>query len=578
MAELTVARPRGYLPKIEALSLFYTMMLLIVVLLVLYPLGLLLYSSFVVTLPGDRHVLGAGNWLLAWSQPGMMQALLNTLKVVFASQLIIFPIGMLLTWLMTRTDMPGKGLLDFFLWIAFFLPTLPLLLGWIMLLDPSFGLLNQLFVKIFGFRQGPFNIYSFLGIVFCHVVSRPVAAMYIFLAPAFRNLDSSLEEASRVSGSSPLATLWRIVMPIMTPAILVTLILLLIHALETFEIERVLGPPINFYVFSTKIYQLVNDIEPHFGAATVLGVTILLCMGPLILFQQYLNKRRSYTTVTGHFKSNLVRLRALGWPMFILVLSFCLLVTVVPMIFLVMGTFMSLFGFFNIANVWTLSHWQKVFQDPILVSSIWNTLKLAGGTALIGMLFYAVLAYISVRTKYRGRGLLDFLTWIPATIPGIILGLGMLWLFLGTPVFRPLYGTLSVLVIALLINSMTTGVQLIKSNMVQLGNELEEASAVAGGSWLYTFRRIIIPILAPVLLSVGTLTFIAASRNVANIAMLVTNDNRPIAMLQLDYMVDGRSEVAAVLGVLVVLLTIGVALLARLVGRRFGIRVKEPAV
>src|SRR5207237_40553 len=133
------------------------------------------------------------------------------------------------------------------------------------------------------------------------------------------------------------------------------------------------------------------------------------------------------------------------------------------------------------------------------------------------MAFYALLAYISVRTRYRWRGLIDFLTWVPATIPGIVLGLGMLWMFLDTPPLRPLYGTLAILVVALLVNSMTTGVQLIKSNMMQLGNDMEEASAVSGGSWLYTFRRIVVPILAPVLLSVGTLTFIAATRNVSNI-------------------------------------------------------------
>lgn len=574
MAELTAARTRGIWPaKINGRSLFYTAMLLLVVLLVLYPLGLLLFNSFVVPLPGGQRAWGFGNWVTAWTQAGMLQAVVNTFNVVFASLAFIFPLGVLMTWLMTRTDMPGKGLLDFFVWVGFFLPTLPLLLGWIMLLDPQFGLANQLLVKSFGLQQGPFNIYSFWGIVFCHVVGRYVSATYIFLAPAFRNLDASLEEASRVAGIGVLGTLRRIVMPVMTPALLVTLIILLIHALETFEIERVLGPPINFYVFSTKIYQLINDIEPAFGAAMVLGVTILLFMTPLILLQQYLNSRRSYATITGHFRVNVTRLGVMRWPAFVLVLSFCLFITVLPLIFLAMGTFMSLFGFFNIENVWTLQHWQKLLQDPILNSSIWNTLKLAGGTALIGMAFYALLAYISVRTKYAGRGVLDFLTWIPATIPGIILGLGMLWMFLSTPGFRPLYGTLTVLLLALLINSMTTGTQLIKSNMVQLGNELEEASAVSGGSWIYTLRRVVAPILAPVLLSVGTLTFISASRNVSNIAMLVTNENRPLAMLQLDYMVDGRSEVAAIVGVFVVLLTIGVALTARVVGKRFGIRV-----
>lgn len=559
--------------RIRGLPLFYTFMLALVLLLVLYPLGLLLVNSFVVATPGGGRTYGLENWVLAWSQPGMVQAITNTFKVVFTTEVIVFPIGVLVTWLMTRTDMPGKEHLDFFIWVAFFLPTLPLLLGWILLLDPSFGLVNQFFVRVLGFQQGPFDIYSFWGIVFCHVVGRHVAATYIFLAPAFRNMDSSLEEASRVSGTGPFGTLMRIVLPVMTPAILVALIILLIHALETFEVERVLGPPINFYVFSTKIYQLVNDTQPLFGAAMVLGVTILLFMAPLILLQQRLSNRRSYATVTGHFKANLLRLGAWRWPAFILVLGFCAFITIVPLTFLLMGTFMNLFGFFNIENVWTLGHWKKIFEDPILISSVWNTIKLAGGTALIVMGFYALLAYISVRTKYRARGVLDFLTWVPATIPGIVLGLGMLWMFLGTPMFRPLYGTLFVLLIALLINSMTTGVQLIKTNMVQLGNDMEEASAVSGGSWFYTFRRIVVPILAPVLLSVGTLTFIAATRNVANIAMLVTNENRPIAMLQLDYMVDGRSEVAAVLGVLVVLLTVGVATLARRAGRRFGIHV-----
>nr|MBA2690511.1 iron ABC transporter permease [Burkholderiales bacterium] len=499
MADLTIARSYGPARR-EGRSLFYTGVLLVLILLVLYPLGLLLFNSFVVTLPGGGKTLGWGNWALAWSQPGMVEAITNTFKVVLVSQIIIFPIGIVITWLLSRTDIPGKPWLDFIIWVAFFLPSLPLLLGWIMLLDPNFGLVNQLCVSVFGFTKGPFNIYSFWGIIFCHVVGRQISAMYIFLSPAFRNMDSSLEEASRVSGIGALGTLARIVIPVMMPAILVTFIILLIHALETFEIERVLGPPISFYVFSTKIYQLVNDTEPMFGAAMVLGVTILLFMAPLILFQQYLGGKRSYATVTGHFKANMTRLRAMRLPAFILVFGFCLFITVLPLIFLLMGTFMSLFGFFNIEHVWTLQHWQKLLGDPILLSSLWNTLQLAGGTAVIGMLFYALLAYISVRTKYRARGALDFLTWIPATIPGIILGLGMLWMFLGTPWFRPLYGTVLVLILALLINSMTTGVQLIKSNMVQLGNELEEASAVAGGSWLYTLRRIVMPILAPVLL------------------------------------------------------------------------------
>jgi iron(III) transport system permease protein len=148
----------------------------------------------------------------------------------------------------------------------------------------------------------------------------------------------------------------------------------------------------------------------------------------------------------------------------------------------------------------------------------------------------------------------------------------MLWMFLIVPVLRPLYGTIAVLVIAVLINAVTTGVQLIKTNMVQIGYELEEASFITGGSWLYTFRRIVLPVLGPVLLSVSLLTFNAAARNIANIAMIVTGDNRPLSMLQIDYMSDGQYEPASIVGVIIVLLTLGVAIIARTVSRKMGAR------
>ncbi|MBP1157187.1 MULTISPECIES: iron ABC transporter permease [unclassified Paenibacillus] len=559
--------------KVEAGAIFYTLMLAVLLIVIVYPLGLLLINSFVVTLPDGTEQIGFGNWTLAWSQAGMLESIINTFNMVFVTMVIVFPIGILFAWLLTRTDIPGKEYLDFFMWLAFFLPTLPILMGWILLLDPDFGLVNQLIIRLFGIEKGPFDIYSFWGVVWAHIVIRGVAAKYIFLAPAFRNLDSSLEEASRISGRSMMGTLLRIVVPVMTPAILITLIISSIHALESFEIEKVLGPPFGFYVFSTKIYQLIAEERHQFGAATVLSIVILIGMLPLILFQQYINTKRSFVTVTSHFKRNVFRLGAMKWPAFILIFGFCFIVTVVPIIFMVMGTFMNAFGFFNIEKVWTLSHWKQILSDPILGKSLWNTIKMAGSAALIGMILYTVLAYISVRSKYAGRGVIDFLTWLPAAIPGIILGLGMLWMFLGTPFLRPLYGTIFILIIAVLINSMTTGVQLIKTNMVQLGRELEEASSVSGGSWLYTFRRIIMPILAPILLSVGILTFVTASRNVANIAMIVTGENRPIAMLQLDYMVDGNYEAAAITGVFVVLLTIGVSIIAKWVGKQMGIRI-----
>ena len=379
-----------------------------------------------------------------------------------------------------------------------------------------------------------------------------------------------MEEASRIAGASPLRTLMKIVIPVLMPAFLITLCISLIHSLESFEVELILGPPTNFYVFSTKIYQFIQEDPPMFGVATVLGLAILASMLPLIFWQQYLSHRRSYVTVTSHFSTNILRLRRWRWPVFGTIATFGTFITLVPVVFLVMGTFMSLYGHFDLDDAWTLDHWETVLTDPPMLRATANTLIMGGSAALFGVFWYSLVAYISVRTRYAGRGVLDFLSWLPASLPGIILGLALLWVFLNVDLFQPLYGTIVVLVVACILNSISTGVQLVKSNMVQLGRDLEEASFIAGGSWGYTFRRIVLPLLGPVLIAVALLTFVSAARNVSTIAMLVTAENRPLAMLQVDHIVDGTNEAAAVVGVMIVALTLGVALIARLVARRFG--------
>jgi iron(III) transport system permease protein len=318
------------------------------------------------------------------------------------------------------------------------------------------------------------------------------------------------------------------------------------------------------------MYVLMQGNPPLFGAATVLGLSVLVAILPLIVWQQRLISTRSFVTVTSHFQRRPIRLRTLRWPLFSLIAALGFVITVIPTACLLAGTFMNLFGHFDLAAVWTTDHWRKVLADPVLINAMDNTLIIAGSAAAIGAAWFALVAYISVRTAWPLRKALDFMTWLPASLPGIILGLGLLWMFLTVPLFKPLYGTLFVLIVAVLINAVTTGVQLIKSNMIQVGYELEEASFVAGGGWLYTFRRIVLPILGPVLISVALLTFNSAARNIANIVMIVTGDNRPLSLLQIDYMADGQYEPAAIVGVIIVVLTLGFALVARLISRRVG--------
>jgi iron(III) transport system permease protein len=558
----------------DAKTLIYAIVMFWVGLIILYPIFLLFVDSFKI---GDgvftpRAGWGIGNWTSAYAHPGLLKALGNTFVIVIIVQLIAAPVGIGLAWLLARTDLPGKNWIDLALWVAFFLPTLPIVLGYVLLLAPGFGLLNQAWESVFGVA-GPFNIYSLLGIVWMHLVTKTIVVKAILLKPIFANMDASLEESARVCGSSGPLTIIRIVVPVMAPAVVTVFLLGVLFGLESFEIERVLGPPIQFFNYGTFIFAEISKQPPSFANATALGVSVLVIMAPIIILQQWNTRRHRYTTITGHFKPQLFSLGRAKWPLFTGVMTLVSLMTVIPMGFMLLGTFMRLFGFFELeGSPFTLRNWPSVFGDPIFVSSMKNTLIIAFGAAGVAMFIYSLVAYIIVRTNFFARHVLDFVSWMPITIPGVVLGLGFMLLILDVPFLRPLFGSHLALIAVVSITSMTIGVQLLKSNLLQISAELEEASWVAGGGWFFTFRTIVLPLMAPTLVAVGTLAFVGATRAVSQIAILTTATNRPLAMLQLDHMVDGQFEEASVVGAIIVFMTLGIALAARRLGLNLGIR------
>jgi iron(III) transport system permease protein len=471
-------------------------------------------------------------------------------------------------WFLARTDMPGRDVLEFFFWIAFFLPPLAVIQGWILLLDPDYGLLNQALAKlpILG-GTIKFDVYTWWGIVWVHLMINTITIKVVLLTPAFRNMDATLEETSVMCGANRIVTLGRVVIPVMAPTVLVVLLMGVIRSLEAFEVELILGAPQRI-----DIYRLIAQEPPLFGAASVLSVIILLLMLALVVLQRQYTTKRRFTTVTGRFNASVIRLRKLKWIALLAVSILVCLLTIVPVIFLLMGTFMQIYGFFTISQPWTLKHWDTLFNDAIFLRSFLNTVILASGTALVGVIGYSVIAYIIVRTHFWGRAVLDYISWILFALPGIILGLGYLWLFVGVPFLRPFYGGIGVLILASVLSTLTLGVQTLRGTMAQLGFDLEEASWVVGGSKWQTCRLILFPILAPSLLLVGVICFVSVARSVSHLALLVTSNNRPLAMLQLDYMMEGRYEVASIIGVIVVMMTVGVALLARLFSARLGVR------
>jgi iron(III) transport system permease protein len=547
-------------------------LIVIVGFLVLTPLFLMILNSFQTARPGQPIVWGIDGWIKAFTTPGIVKAMTNTVTLAVTRQAIALLIGAFFAWLIARTDIPMKGTLEFFFWLSFFLPALPETMGWILLLDPKYGLMNQALVSLGVVSQPLFNIYSFWGIVWAHM-GGTVSVKVMLLAPAFRNLDAVLEEASKISGASGTRTFFHIVIPVMMPAILVTTILGLIRSLEAFEIELLLGTPIGLQVYSTKIHELVTWEPPQFAPAMALSTVFLGLLLLMVALQRKYIGKRSYETITG--RGFTIRPTPLGkwrWPAFCLVLFFAVFITFVPTTLLVMGTFMKLFGFFNIAEPWTLDNWRATLSDPVLLRSLWNTLAIGFGSGLVGVLIYSLIAYVVVKTRHAGRGVLDFLSWLPWSVPGILLGVALLWTFLQTKIFLPIYGTIYILMIAMVIKSMPFGAQMIKSVLIQLGSDLEEASKVCGATWYHTFRRVIFPLIMPALITVGLVGFISAARDISTVVLLGSGRSRTLSLLMLDFAAGAEFEKATVVAVIIVGLVVGAALCARALGGQVGVR------
>jgi iron(III) transport system permease protein len=562
------AVPVVALPRVSARWLLLALLFVLVLFLTAYPTVLMFVSSFQTNRPGQSVVWGLDAWRTAFADPALLGALGNTFGLAAIRTGIVTVVAIFFAWVVTRTDTPWKGAIEFTLWLGFFFPQLPLTLGWILLLDPQYGVLNTSLKDLFGLTDSPFDIYSYGGIVWAHL-AYGTSIRFLLITPAFRAMDAAMEEAARTSGASAPSALRRVVVPLLAPAILAAVALGFIKAIQSFEIEMVLGIPVGIFVYSTRIWDFIHWEPPQYGPATALSSVFLLIIFGLVWAQRLALGRRQYTTVTG--RSYSVRPASLGrwrWVTFAVCMAWIVVMILLPLSFLLLGTFMRIFGFFDVENVWTLRHWGAAFDDPILVASLKNTLLLGVGAAVVGALFATLVSYVLVRMRFAARGALDFLTWLPWALPGVLLSLALLWTFLSTPGLRGLYGTIYILILAIVVSELPLGTQVLKASLMQVSRELEESAWMAGASWLYTVRRVVVPLLLPAILAVGLIIFIAAVRDIPTVIFLASPQSRTLSLLMLDYIAGAQMERAVVLGVFITFLILVAAVTGRvLLGR-----------
>lgn len=544
---------------------------------IIYPIILIFIESFnIAGVIVGTYEFGVEHWRQAFSEPETFESLRNTMVVFAAYTTISFPLAVLISWILARTPIRYSRGLEFMFWVSFMLPGLTTTIGWSLLLDPFFGFFN-VWLKELPFISGPvFNIYSVEGIVFAHLMGNAMSQKVMLLTPAFRNMNATLEEAGRVSGAGKIRTMMRVTLPVMVPPMVVVFLLNLVRMFNTFEIEQILGTPIGFFVYSTQIYDYVREMEPaEYGPATALASLTLVIIFMIIPLQRWLLTRRQYTTVSGDYKPGLVHLGALQPFAFVFVVTIVALLTIVPVLTLLGGSFMTRAGFFQAIPTYTLDHWQIVLADPIFFRALKTTVILAITTAIISPLLFSLVAYILVRRSWPGKLVLDSIFWGSAGIPGILSGLGLLWVISATPGLNWLYGTIWILIIVVILQGKLTSIQMFKSVFLQMGDDMEEAARIAGAGWWYTYFKIWLPLIAPTLVLMGVLNFVIAAGSTGSVILLASRETVTLSLLALEYMTTSTGsarEVAGIISLFIVAMTAGLALIARWVGFQAGVK------
>lgn len=507
-------------------------------------------------------------YIRVYTDPRLYRVLVNTFIFTFGSALIATGLAFGLAYLNFRTDAPFRGLLHLIPILSMMVPHLAFGTSWALLLNPTNGMLNVFLRDTLGL--GIINIYSLTGMVVVEgLLELPVA--YLVIAAAMRSFDTALEEASWINGGSSRRTMFRIILPMLQPALLAALMLVVIRALGAFAIPSVLGMPARIDVLTTYVYTMVTTgFLPDYGRAAAVGISVLLTAIVLVVvYRYYTRASERFVTIGGRgYRPQQVKLGAMRIPLGLASLLIGIVLVIVPVVVL---AYVSVIPYMmapgpRAFSMLTWTHWQSVLADRLTGTAFRNSVFLALVGATFGIVMSTLSSYIIVRVRNWGSALLEVLAFTSFAFPGLVLAIGFMWAFVRTD----LYGTIWALLIGYIATYLPFGIRPLTSTFIQIGKDLEEASFISGAGFLRTLRRVVMPLALPGIVSGWTLMAVMFIRELDLSVILARPGTEVLSVLMYRAVHDAYWGRVATIGVIMILLSTTLILLTNLLTRRAG--------
>lgn len=556
-AGLGSAPQPGRLARLEGLPVVAVVAL--VAYLALVPIAFLLAEAFDV-----GQGLSLEHFRNAYASVGLAAMAGNSLWFAAGASLVAGVTGTALAFVVVRTDLPWRRLVFAGALVPLIVPGVLYTISWIFLASGRIGLLR-------GLLPAGLDVFSLPGMMLVEGLHLS-PLVFLLMAAAMRSMDPALEEAALMSGAGPATVVRRVTLPLVVPALYASLLVMAVRALESFEVPALLGIPSGIWVFTSRIWKSLDAFPPALGEAGAYAVSLLVVTSlAMLVYSRLVRPGARHETVSGRGA------RPWRWPLgrwrglvVGLTAAYLLLAAAVPLAILLYASLQPFYSPPSLQGLSTLTlDSYATVLEAATVRAFVNSMVLAVGTATAVMLVMGAAAWFVVRGPRRGRWLVDNLTALPLVIPGLVIGVALLFVYLRVPL--PIYGTLWILFLAYFTRFMPYGMRYAVTSMQQIGREAEEAAHMSGASWTQTFRRVTLPLLLPGLVAGWIYVVIVSVRELSSSIILYSPSSEVLPVRIFVLYEGGQFTDLAALGIVLVVVLVGLALAAYRLGSRVGV-------
>ena len=555
-----------------AFDVKWVLILLIIDFLLVFQVLPLVHIVFRAVFPDGEFSLSTLERLVTY--PLNMEAVKNTVIASLATMVLGTLIAFPLSFLIGRTNLYGRKFFRSLFVISYMVPPYVGAMAWLRLMNPNVGEVNLLLRRLFGLGDapGPLNVYSLPGMIWV-LTTFYFPYAFITISRAMEKMDPTLEDASRISGASPLKTVFRVDLPLMMPSLLAGALLVFVSAASCYGIPSIIGKPGNVNTITTRIVEYTALGQKGLRDATALSVFLMAMALIILLISDVVLAKRQYITVSGKSVTpSVVHLRSLRWPLTILVSLFALVVIGLPFVTILLTSFKTDVGKSVLAaGNFTMANWTTVFARSETAHCLKNSLLFACAAATVGILISIVMNYLQQRTQLRGRSVPTFLITLGSGTPSVVIALGLIMTMRGNYGID-IYGTAWIMIIAYLVKHLMMGMRTVASSMSQVHSSLEECSQIAGASWLRTMRRITGPLIFPSIAAGWFLIFIPSFYELSMTTLLYSGTTKTIGFQLYEYWTFTSQPMSCAMAVGILLFITALNfLLSRITKGRFSI-------